>query len=290
MGIRILENDWLRVQIADSGAELLSVFDKERGAERIWNADPSVWNRHAPILFPFVGRVAGNEYRIGGKSYTMKTQHGFARDMDFACLEVSDNSVTHVLTATDSTRAIYPYDFALTVRHSLDGGRLTVEWRIENRGNEIMLYSIGGHPGFLLPEDVKKEDCYIAFPGKSRLTYFSVASDGLALPESKHTLTTEDGYVPFDTSVYDTWIFAHQSIDAVQIADADRKPYVTMNCEGFPLLAVWAKDSGPFICLEPWYGRTDDTGFAGTLDEKPEIQKLEPGESKSISYSMEFNS
>ena len=26
-------------------------------ALRIWTADPAVWNRHAPILFPFVGKV-----------------------------------------------------------------------------------------------------------------------------------------------------------------------------------------------------------------------------------------
>ena len=57
MAIHTIENDVLRVSVADEGAELVSVLDKRSGEERIWQADPAVWNRHAPILFPFVGKV-----------------------------------------------------------------------------------------------------------------------------------------------------------------------------------------------------------------------------------------
>ena len=53
----ILENEALKLCIDDAGAELCSVLDKASGCERIWTADPSVWNRHAPILFPFVGKL-----------------------------------------------------------------------------------------------------------------------------------------------------------------------------------------------------------------------------------------
>ena len=84
--MRIIENDILKVAIADHGAELSSVYDKEADFERVWDANPAVWNRHAPILFPFVGKVKDGVYRIGEKTYEMKTQHGFARDMEFTCL------------------------------------------------------------------------------------------------------------------------------------------------------------------------------------------------------------
>ena len=116
----ILENEALFVEIADKGAELCRVWDKEAGIERIWNADPTIWNRYALILFPFVGKVNGGKYRLGGMEYEMKTQHGFARDLDFVCVEESRNSVSHVLTASDATRLIYPFEFKLKVRHYLD--------------------------------------------------------------------------------------------------------------------------------------------------------------------------
>ena len=87
MKTHVLENESLRITVADQGAELISVFDKEENRERLWTADPAIWNRHAPILFPFVGKVTDGKYRVNGAEYSMKTQHGFARDMDgAACL------------------------------------------------------------------------------------------------------------------------------------------------------------------------------------------------------------
>ncbi|MCR4750908.1 MAG: aldose 1-epimerase family protein, partial [Eubacterium sp.] len=117
MHMSILENDRLKVTVSDHGAELCSVVDKATGCERIWCADPAVWNRHAPILFPFVGKVTEGKYRVGGREYRMKTQHGFARDMDFCCVEETASSVTHCLTSTEATKEIYPYDFRLQVKH-----------------------------------------------------------------------------------------------------------------------------------------------------------------------------
>ncbi|MBQ6122288.1 MAG: aldose 1-epimerase family protein, partial [Clostridia bacterium] len=58
----------------------------------------------------------------------------------------------------------------------------------------------------------------------------------------------------------------------VGIATPEGKPWVTLECEQFPMLAVWANPKGPFICLEPWFGRTDDEGFTGTIDRKKGIQ------------------
>ena len=63
---------------------------------------------------------------------------------------------------------------------------------------------------------------------------------------------------------------------------------ILLDCGQFPMLAVWANPKGPFICLEPWFGRTDDEGFTGAIDQKKGIEFLEPGEVKEIAYSMVF--
>lgn len=287
MSTHIIENERLRVTVADAGAELISVYDKDRDAERIWTGDPAVWNRHAPILFPFVGKVMDGKYRIGGREYAMKTQHGFARDKEFACVEETSVSIAHRLTATDETRALYPFEFSLTVKHILEGNQLKISWTVENHGEERMYFSIGGHPGFLLPEGVRKEDCGILFPGMDSLVYISASKAGYALPEKK-TLSLNGGGIPYQADIPDTWIFENNQVKQVGIATPDGRPYVMMNCEQFPMLAVWANPKGPFICLEPWFGRTDDEGFHGTIDQKKAIQSLEPGEKKEFAYSMDF--
>ena len=60
--MRVLENEKLKIQVSDDGAELCSVYDKVRGREALWTADPKYWARHAPVLFPFVGKVNGGHY------------------------------------------------------------------------------------------------------------------------------------------------------------------------------------------------------------------------------------
>ena len=46
-----IENDILRLTVDSHGAEPVSVIHKPTGAELLWQADPAVWNRHAPIFF-----------------------------------------------------------------------------------------------------------------------------------------------------------------------------------------------------------------------------------------------
>lgn len=291
MSMHILENAALRITVADAGAQLSGVWDKEAGAERLWTADPAVWNQHAPILFPFVGKLTDGKYRVGGKEYPMATRHGFARDKVFTCTGETADCVEHVLAATDETRAVYPYDFRLSVRHSLDvenPRRLRVAWTVENTGGETMYFSIGGHPAFLLPAGVRKEDCYVFFPGREVLSYFNASDAGFAMTQAPHLLGLDRGFAHYRADVPDTWIFEDQDIASVGIALPDKKPYVLMNCAGFPMLAVWANPKGPFICLEPWYGRTDDEGFTGSLPEKKGIQTLEAGGKREYVYTMDF--
>lgn len=295
MSMHILENDQIKVSVADHGAELSSVYDKVSGLERLWDANPEVWNRHAPILFPFVGKVTNGVYRIGEKEYSMKTQHGFARDMEFSCEEETDTFVTHRLVATEGTKEIYPFDFEVLVTHRLDDKNprlLHIEWEVRNNGDTLMYYSIGGHPAFTLPvkESAEREEYYLKFTGSDSLTYIGVnPENGLAAVDSAKELKMEDGYVKFFGDIYDTLIFDYQKIDTVSIAKPDKTPYVTMDCSQFPFLGIWTKTTGNFICLEPWIGRVDNDGFKGTLEEKVGMEKLEPGASRKVSHTVEFH-
>ena len=97
--------------------------------EILWNADPSHWKRHAPVLFPNVGRYYEDHCLINGKTYT-SGQHGFARDMEFTCVEEAETSVTHLLEATDATKKAWPYEFQLYITHTLNGRDLTVTWKL----------------------------------------------------------------------------------------------------------------------------------------------------------------
>jgi galactose mutarotase-like enzyme len=68
MDIKI-ENDVLEAVISSSGAELISLKTRKDGAERIWQADPEIWKRHAPILFPYTGKLREGHFFYNGEEY-----------------------------------------------------------------------------------------------------------------------------------------------------------------------------------------------------------------------------
>ena len=69
----------LKIKTVKKGAELVSVLHDD--IEKIHDGIEG-WNRHAPILFPIVGKLKDGKTIIDGKECFMG-QHGFARDMEF---------------------------------------------------------------------------------------------------------------------------------------------------------------------------------------------------------------
>lgn len=74
--MQVLENERFRVEINEFGAELTRFTSKKDGTEYVWKGDPAAWKRHAPILFPIVGRLKDKTYTVDGRPYEI-TQHGF---------------------------------------------------------------------------------------------------------------------------------------------------------------------------------------------------------------------
>ncbi len=132
------------------GAELASLRNA-RGTEYIWQAGPA-WPRHAPVLFPIVGRLAGDQLRHGGQAYRL-TQHGFARDRVFAWLDRGARSCRLALVDDAETRALYPFPFRFEIAYALAGGELAMTFTVVNAGAETLPVSFGAHPAFNWPLD-----------------------------------------------------------------------------------------------------------------------------------------
>ena len=73
----MIGNEHVTAIINAKGAELNSLQNAS-GHQLLWQAGPA-WSRHAPILFPIVGRLKNDMLHYRGRSYRMK-RHGFARD------------------------------------------------------------------------------------------------------------------------------------------------------------------------------------------------------------------
>src|SRR5882757_8851535 len=180
-----LRGDGITATIAAEGAELSSLRNAD-GAELLWQAGPQ-WPRHAPVLFPIVGRLKGDTLRHNGKTYPM-TQHGFARDRRFAWVEQGPRSCKLALNDDSETRARYPFSFRLEVTYTVDGPALDVTFDVINTGDEMLPASLGGHPAFnwpLLPGSPK--EAYTLSFGKDELAPIRRLKDGLMRPQPELT-------------------------------------------------------------------------------------------------------
>ena len=289
--IHSIENDYLKVSVNDHGAELCSIFDKKNNREIIWQADPKFWKRHAPVLFPNVGRHYKDTYRIGALSYPSK-QHGFARDSEFTCIDTTADTITHELKSSPATKENYPFDFELTIKHTLNGHHVTVSWEVVNTGENTMYFTIGGHPAFCVPagNTGKKEDYLLTFDGQDSISYLLLDPEsGTAFADQTHTLELKNGTCQIDAHMFDhdALVLDHQ-IEKAGIAFPDGTPYLELDCEGFPNFGIWSVPGSSFVCLEPWMGRCDNCGFEGDLSEKENINTLNPQEIFHASYQIKI--
>ncbi len=288
--MRILENEFLKVEIADFGAELSGIFDKEKKQQVIWGADPAYWARHAPVLFPFVGKVNGGFYTHKGVKYPMG-QHGFARDKEFEFLGGDEKSLSHRLKSDAETKKVYPFDFELIITHSLEGRCLTVGYEVKNPGSETMYFSIGAHPAFNCP----------VIPGTEKGDYFAKLGEGGSLKyvlidgESGSVMYKDEketeSLIRLEESLFDNdaLIFDRGQVEKASILYPDMTPYITVSCKGFDSFGLWSKPKAgaPYVCLEPWIGRCDNEGFSGELKDKYGERSLEPGDSFKAEFTIE---
>jgi galactose mutarotase-like enzyme len=281
MDRHVMSSGTLSATVKADGAELCSLRDAA-GAEMLWQGAP-VWPRHAPVLFPIVGRLKDDTLRHDGKSYRL-TQHGFARDKRFAWLNRSSTACRLVLHEDTETRTMYPFAFRLEIAYALDDDVLEQRFTLTNPGRGMLPASLGAHPGFTWPlaEGVEKAAHVLEF-AEPELAPVRRLTDGLLRDALEPTP------IVGQTLALEPALFA---TDAVILPDpvsrsvrytAPGAPAVELAWEGFRQLGIWSREGGDFLCIEPWYGTASPTDFDGEFSDKPGLMLIPPDERRTLS-------
>ncbi|UPK33876.1 aldose 1-epimerase family protein [Bradyrhizobium sp. 186] len=283
----------LTATIKAQGAELCSL-KHDAGLEFIWQTGPA-WPRHAPLLFPIVGRLANDELRHRGKTYRL-TQHGFARDNRFVWAERGESRCALMLGESEATRALYPFTFRVTATYTLDDAGLDLALTIANTGGETLPASLGGHPAFNWPlqPELPKESYALTFANAESFPVRRL--DGGLLRAATEQSPVRGTVLPLSESLFtdDAIIFDRINSSSVRYAaghSAPTGPWLKMSWRGFRELGIWSKPSGaPFLCIEPWRGYASPAGFDGEFSDKPGLMHIAPGAEEQLSYRIEVGS
>lgn len=286
-----LTSDTLSARFHEKGAELNSLINHRSGHNYIWHADPEVWNRHAPVLFPIVGRLKSDAYYHDNWQYPM-LQHGFARKQDFALTTMEQEVLKLVLRHNEETLKQYPYNFSLEATHELLENGLRSSFTVSNNSDKQMPFSIGGHPGFMAPpgyEDII--GCWVHFEGLEKLERH-LLKGGLRTGE-KEMIDLENGWLQIDEHTFgnDALVFNTEHVQQLSFTGPDRKPYVTLIAEQqVPWWGVWSQPGAtPYVCLEPWFGVADATDASGDFADKTALQQLAPQQEFTFSYRIQLH-
>lgn len=289
----ILENEFLTVKPISKGAEITSIKDKKDDTEYIWYGESKYWGRHAPILFPIVGKVKNNEYRIDDTSYTLG-QHGFARDFEFDVIERSKDKVLFRLSWSEDTLKLYPYKFELYVQYKLSGNNLEVSYIVRNVDSKDIHFSIGAHPGFNCPlegnglEPSCFEDYYFEFENKETADILCLNNSGL-FERTTQPYMKDSNRINFSNTLFknDALVFEGLKSKKISLKNTKNSKSITLGFTGFPYLGLWSKPTGaPFVCIEPWFGHADFEDFDGDFRDKEGVLRLGKGEEFSCKYTI----
>ena len=275
----VLENELIRVSASTLGAELSHLTGHD-GTEYLWQGNPEFWAGRAYNIFPFVGRLFGGKYTLGGKTYELGI-HGFARKSEMEASHPSADRLVFTLRDDDATRAQYPFSFAFHVEYTLRGATLEIAYRVENAGEGEMAFGIGGHPGFNVPlaPGLRFEDYRLVFDD-ARTPSLELFSDDCFVTGEKRPYPLENGReLPLRHDLFDDDALVFSDVSrAVTLKTEKDSRFVRVEYPDMPYLGVWhrPKSEAPYVCIEPWANLPGWTGVTTDFS-RPDLIRLAPG-------------
>ena len=136
----ILNNEQLTVTFTTKGGTICSIEDSQ-GIEYLWQGDATYWSGQAPILFPICGGLRDDKALIGDDLETQMPRHGIVRKREWEMIEKDEKHIVFEITSNIETKVMFPYDFRLLAKYTLEGRSLKITYEVGNTDTKKYKYS-----------------------------------------------------------------------------------------------------------------------------------------------------
>lgn len=255
-----ISNEYLTLTVDTHGAEAVSVKNAH-GEELLWQADKAVWARHAPILFPWTGKMPQGSFSHEGKSYK-GGQHGFARDLEHTLLRADGDIIELELCSNDEIKAQrFPFDFRLVSTFKLEGQTVRHTLAVHNSGSGELRFGIGYHPAFAVPFDTNHstEDYEFRFEQPESPVILDARPNGLLSGKCYYQWKNASSIqLTDDLFANDSFCMAGLRSRTLGIYEKDTGRHIVCDISGYPYTLIWSAPAKPvrFVCIEPWHSLT----------------------------------
>ena len=288
-----LKNEKMTYTFSDMGGELISAKSAD-GVEYMWRGVEAIWEKHAPLLFPFCGRLLGGKYTYGGEEFGYKS-HGFVSKSLLTVSNLSEKSISFTISQSEQTKEIYPFDFRFTVTYTADENLLRTDIKIENLDSREMIYMFGGHPGFSTDINPGADfNDYRIEMGVNEAKIHKLIHDSYVNPVGE-SFALEGGELAISNKLFEddataTMIFKDIPHKLRLYTDKGSRAIEFEYSEKLDYLCVWKfiDEGADYVCLEPWTSVPSDECEPVSLENRRTMRKLAPATTESYFYSVTF--
>jgi len=293
-------NDYLAVTVDSTGAELVSVKTRSH-REILWQGEKGVWNAHAPLLFPWTGRIKNRRFTHKGAAFDAGI-HGFIAQTEHRLAQESTDILRFETESSASTHKLFPYDFALAQTFSLNGSALTHTVEVTNTGKTAMFFGLGFHPGFICPFEKEKEagDYELVFDTAQSPNLVELTEKGLPSGAQRRYMNNQKA-LALSNNLFKGNTLCFTGLTASSITLREKSAPHKKNGAGysagysvevcikdFPYLLLWsaATEKLRFVCIEPWYTLPDFENASSEWESKKNLLRLESGKTFSAALTL----
>lgn len=273
-----LENESLRVAVESRGGEIQSLKRKDSELEYLWQGCPDTYAQKAINIFPYVARLTGGCYRLGGTIYQMP-QHGFVSRMEMECELNETGKAIFRLKSSEETRRMYPWDFVYRIIYELWGNTVKITFSVENMGGSRMYFGLGGHPGFNVPLEAGTgfEMYYLEFSDKCNPIRIGMSKDCFVTGEDKKWELEDDRILKLSHTLFDhdAVILKNMSHEVTLRSDSGERR-VTVRYPDMDYLGIWhwPKTTSSYLCIEPWTSLPSRKNIVEDLERQENLCRL----------------
>lgn len=252
-----------------------------------------------PVLFPFPNRIRQGRFEFAGKTYRLPAGdplgnaiHGFVIERPWRVTGRGDGDeggqwvegTFHAGTDAPELLDLWPADFRISLRYTLEGNELACRVRVENPDTKPLPFGFGTHPYFRLPLNAAGDEtrCRVYAPASAQwiLEEFLPTGEVRPVPASKDL---RDGERLSDLKLDDVFTeiaFSDDRARCRMIDDEARVEVVMQFDRFFRELVLYNPPHRKSISLEPYTCTTDAINLdARGIDAG--LRLLEPGDEAS---------
>jgi galactose mutarotase-like enzyme len=198
--------------------------------------------------------------------------------MPFQPISAADDEVLLRLEASPATLAVYPSRSGSTCA-SRSGVAAHDEATLAMTARRRFPRAFGFHPRCAgrCPYGGARGDHIVRFDQPEPAPIRRIGADQLLARDASHS-PVEGDVLALDDSLFleDAVIFDRLTSRALWYG-VEGRPGVRVTFPDMPALGLWTKPGAGYLCIEPWQGMADPTGFAGEFRQKPWVVEVPAG-------------